>query len=93
VTSGDDIRSDRIPATACPGCRKVIDAVTGTGRAKPGDVTMCAYCLVFLIFTDLMEQRLLTNREWLALPSDQRALLARVRDRWMEQRPCGVEHP
>jgi len=41
----------------CPSCRHVLDASTGVGREgpvvpAPGDVTLCAYCRTWLVYTD-----------------------------------------
>jgi hypothetical protein len=67
-------------AGQCPVCQHPFEAITGTGRPQPGSITLCLYCRVFLILTGTLQTRLLSNREWLALDADTRALLSRVRD-------------
>lgn len=76
----DSIRTTDLPPGSCPACGEVLGAVTGTSSPTPGCITLCLYCRVFLVFTDTLQQRLLSNAEWLKLPVDQRELLTRVRD-------------
>jgi hypothetical protein len=75
------MQSTDLPADRCPLCGAVIDAASclqDDAHPTPGDLTICLRCQGLLIFTEDMHHRVLTNREYLALPADQRALLARA---------------
>jgi hypothetical protein len=74
------IQTTETRAAPCPSCGKVLSAITGTATPKPGAITLCAYCRVFLIVTDTMQVRLLLNREWLALPTEQQKTLTALRE-------------
>jgi hypothetical protein len=64
--------------TACPTCGNEIEPAADNPR--PGDFTVCVYCRVYLILTPDMAFRLVTNREWLALPPEVRKTLSGLRD-------------
>jgi hypothetical protein len=72
----------------CPYCGPTAEALLGPGRPTPGGLAMCAQCRVFLIFTESLTQRVLSNQEWAALPFDQRERLTRLRDSWTLRRPA-----
>jgi len=58
--------SERIPSQTCPCCDKPISAVTNVrdgSRAKPGDITICAYCQGVCILTEAMTQREATDAD------------------------------
>lgn len=74
------VRTTALPPTRCPACGHALEAVTGTAKPYPGGVTICVYCRAYLTFTEDLQQRVLSNREWLALPREQRRLLTHVRD-------------
>jgi len=88
----DAVRTTEIAPTACPACGEVIEAATGHGTPAPGCVTLCIYCRAILIFTDDLQQRLMSNAEWAALPREQRELITRIREAlqseaWREAHP------
>lgn len=53
-------------------------AVRDRAAPKPDDITLCAYCGAILKFTADMSLLHISGDEWLALPLDQRTMLARV---------------
>lgn len=56
----------RLKASACPACRKRMDAATalfGEFAPKAGDVSVCFYCGAQLVFNSDMTLRLLTKRD------------------------------
>lgn len=61
-----ETRTHRPPAFACPvkDCGKTLDAATG-GKTppKPGDITVCAYCINWLVFDPDMKPRQITEEE------------------------------
>jgi hypothetical protein len=82
-----------IPETLCPACHTAITAATAVGHAHepvPGAVTLCAYCAVFLVYTEDAALRLLTNEEWLAGPPAWRERLTAVREAVLELHRAGI---
>jgi hypothetical protein len=87
----------RLPAQPCPLCGETLSAagpVADDGRAvgpAPGDWTICAYCLQWLVFRDGGGFRPVTGREWLALTPDERVQLTaqreQVRRAWAARPP------
>ncbi len=64
-----EINTHRVPAK-CPikGCGAVLDAASGGAEApKPGDVTVCMYCGEWLVFTEVMDLRPITEEEIVTL--------------------------
>ncbi len=54
------------PAPSCPVCARVLDGWTSIGhlnRPKPGDFSICAYCLAALAFTEDLALRRQTDEE------------------------------
>ena len=47
----------RQPASDCPVCRKKLDAASGEGKPRPGDMTVCAYCAELAVFGEDLELR------------------------------------
>jgi hypothetical protein len=82
MDSRDPIKTTALPSRPCPSCGERIEAATGIGTPKPGDIVLCAYCRVFSIITDTLDHRVLSNKEWAALPLDQRERLTRLREGW-----------
>jgi hypothetical protein len=69
---------------ACPICGHKIDTATALSEGqseqpKPGDVSVCGSCAVFLIFTNAMRLRLLKSSEFIELPLDLRICLSQAR--------------
>jgi hypothetical protein len=87
VPPADDVLTTDVPPMPCPACGARLEVATGTDRPRPGDVTLCAYCWVYLSFTATLGVRPLADGEWLALPEPRRQLLTRVRDH-LRQRPA-----
>lgn len=61
-----NVTTHRPPAFTCPfkGCGKKLDAVAGgVDPPKPGDFTVCAYCINWLVFDPEMKPRLITEDE------------------------------
>ncbi len=72
----------RVPASLCPGCGNANDGATGIigmGSPEPGDVTVCAYCGMVLVFTDTLRTRILSNEEWAGLPDAQKLAITAAR--------------
>lgn len=68
---------------SCPYCHeKLGDAAKLTGDLVPsqGDVSVCAYCGGFLIFTEPYVVRALTDEEYEALPIAQRVFIDNIAD-------------
>jgi hypothetical protein len=75
----------RHPTQHCPICGKTLDAAGtfdgATLAPTPGDWTLCAYCLQWLVYLDGFALRAVTNAEWLALDARQRTGLTAQRER------------
>lgn len=52
-----------LPASSCPECGKNLDVTEGTGKPKPGDFTLCAYCASVNTFDEDLKIRALTDEE------------------------------
>lgn len=66
----------RLPKHGCPHCQKDLDAVTGPGTPRKGDVTVCLYCVGISIATgDDMVLRKPTLEELAELMADPRLRL------------------
>lgn len=66
-------------AARCPACMKQLDGATdllGSRRPQPGDLSICAYCLVWLRFNDDLTLCLLTPRDIESLDDDTKQLLS-----------------
>ena len=70
-----------MPPMKCPACGRIMTASgespfdpAGTEPRphgpQPGDTTICAYCLVILVFNDDLTIRRMTAEEWKALPPE-----------------------
>lgn len=72
-----------LPPAKCPGCSELVDDATAINgpdrRPAPGDVTVCAYCTSFCIFTDDLQLRLLTMQEISELDDEARNTMVRAR--------------
>jgi hypothetical protein len=67
----------------CPYCHEKLGDATGLNHwqvPKPGDVSVCAYCGGFLIFTEPYVVRALTDDEYQALPIMQRIFIDKIAD-------------
>jgi len=74
-----EIETHRPPGFSCPvkGCGKMLDAATGGKEPpKPGDITVCAYCINWLVFDPEMKLTLITEDEIVELDNDTFAQLA-----------------
>jgi hypothetical protein len=78
-----DVRTTPLPGAPCPACGSYLDIASGIGRPKEGDITLCAYCYVFLTFA-AEGYNILSNAEWLALEVEHRKLLSQVRERFIK---------
>jgi hypothetical protein len=73
------VETHRPPAFACPveGCGKKLDAATGGKEPpKPGDLTVCAYCINWLVFDPEMRPTLITEDEIISLDNEMFAQLS-----------------
>ena len=76
-----EIETHRVPGGTCPieGCHRQLDAASGgTSAPAPGDVTVCAYCNNWLVFTDDLCLREITEEEIDDLDQEEFQLLARM---------------
>ena len=68
----------------CPKCGATLDAASGISGArhpKPGDMSICLYCAVVLVYEDAMTSRLMTAEEFMALPIDWQDMLLNITDK------------
>lgn len=75
------MRTTRLPAGACPACRRPMDAATSVDsevRPKAGDLSLCGACGAFLVFRDDLTVRAIREDEWQALPQHVRAEMFRL---------------
>lgn len=75
----------RTEEVRCPNCRHLLSAHTATsGERYPrvGDISLCAYCAVFLEFASIEPLRLdlLSSEKYEALSEDERRELHAARD-------------
>ena len=79
-------QSIRMPGTTCPVCARRLSGATGYDNADddavpvPGDVTVCAYCRSFLMFTATLDVRLLTLEEIAELDAHTRHAMIELRE-------------
>jgi len=66
----------------CPACGALLDACTGDEALVPGSVMLCAYCTVFLVWTDGRTLRVLLDGEWIRFPYEFRRYLTTIRERY-----------
>lgn len=74
-----EVGTHRPPSFTCPvnGCGKVLDAATGGKEPpKPGDLTVCAYCINWLVYDPEMRPRLITEDEIIELDNQAFAQLS-----------------
>lgn len=65
----------------CPKCNAILDSATdanGTLVPDPGDLSICFYCHVMLVFGEDMALRELTEYEFKALPVDQKEMILKA---------------
>jgi hypothetical protein len=69
-------------ATPCSGCKESLDAGDGYDGEVPseGDLSVCAYCGAFHVFTEGLGLRALPEAELAALPPEIRQQLEEGRD-------------
>jgi len=82
-------RDTKLPDRACPVCNNKLDAASAINAdtsPQPGDVSICFYCGSFLIYSDDMSSRLLTELEVYALDPHTKALLVETRQRLKQYR-------
>lgn len=86
MTFPDDLRPYETPLVACPACGYAANfgtCITGDGTlrpVRPGDISICVVCAVFVVYVDGLQLRLLTDGEWLQMPAPKRRYLTHVRD-------------
>ena len=60
----------------CPACRRVLDQASAPdgqpSAPRPGDLTLCGYCGVTLVFTRSLRHRLATQKELDSLTPEER---------------------
>lgn len=74
---------ERIEPTECPECGYVLNAsvnMNSEGAPEPGDYTVCGRCRSFLVFTDEMGVRLLTEEEIADMDASIRAEMVQIRE-------------
>lgn len=73
------------PERVCPDCHRLHEAKFGVGGyehdPEPGSLSICYYCSAFLVFTEDMGFRLLTDEEFERLPREAKGMLLGIRDR------------
>lgn len=62
----------------CPACGRILSALGGDGEPRPGDLSVCAYCLVYLEIGS--PTVVLSNKAWLALEPETRQELVALRE-------------
>jgi hypothetical protein len=80
----------RLHPQACPVCSKTLDAAgpcDGSDEIpQPGSWTVCSGCLAWLHFDAEMQLQIVSDKDWMALPEDERHALQghqqRVRQAW-----------
>lgn len=74
-----------LPATTCPVCKHALSCAWAPGDSSPrpsmGDMTICRYCRVILVFTWNLRLRILANKEWAKLSRIEREVLTDMRER------------
>lgn len=70
--------SYKVPACKCPKCGKANDRATGEANPKPGDLSVCAYCLQYLQFNQALEIEVLTEQSFLKLDNDTQQQMQRI---------------
>ena len=74
-------QTHRTTACLCPGCGRKLDAATEMGeRGAPsaGDVSVCAYCGMLLVFTDAVTVREMRPAEFDTLSQTNKDALRRI---------------
>ncbi len=74
------VETHRVAEYICPGqgCGKQLSAATGGMEApKPGDLTVCAYCINWLVFDEDLRPRLITEKEIEGLDDDLFTMMTR----------------
>lgn len=71
-----------IPESECPTCGEVLHASTSVGEEglepRPGDLSVCCYCLEISVFTDDLQLRPMTEADFDGLDHDDFVGLARA---------------
>jgi hypothetical protein len=76
------MRTHKLPHQRCPACAATLSAITdvmGREIARPGDLSMCAYCGSFLRLGNNRRVRVLSLEEVSQLSDPQRIALQRMR--------------
>jgi hypothetical protein len=88
------MKTFRTPDYVCPACGHHLSACTdpiGETVPKPGDLSVCVNCAIFLVLREDLTARQLTNAELIVLAPECRALLERMahalREAWREFGP------
>jgi hypothetical protein len=60
----------RTPKCCCLNCGALLEAATGNGRPRPGDLTACLQCGAVMLFDDDLTVRRMTQEEADLIRSD-----------------------
>ena len=86
-----EVKTHRHPKSPCPFCSKPLDAASG-GKEGPknGDLTVCAYCLNWLVFEEDRSLRPISEAEILDLDDEDLKKLSdyskMLREKWIHAR-------
>ena len=75
-----------VPEMKCPLCEHALDRATMDPRnpdalpPQPGDVSVCLYCAAFLVFTETLHMRSMSEAEFNKLSAEQQRYLNAVRN-------------
>jgi len=82
------VSAHRLKEQACPGCHRPLTGAANVdgcdGAPVAGDVTVCIYCTMLLVYDAQLSLRELDELELGALASDTRAALLEARARILE---------
>lgn len=78
-----ELKSFKTEASACPRCKKVLDATTEPGHGQspsPGDFSICLYCGAPLRFTETLGLREVKVGELLQLSAEELEIIKRMQE-------------
>ena len=78
------VKTHQVAEYICPGqgCGKQLSGATGGMEAPtPGDLTVCAYCINWLVFDDDLRPRMITEEEIQELDDDVFTMMTRYSHR------------
>jgi hypothetical protein len=71
-------QDNKAPASACCECGHVLDAATGKGAPKAGDLSLCVYRGSLNVFDDGLRLRKPTDEEYFAAAADRKIQNLRI---------------